>query len=52
MRPSDKYPIEVLSSMDNLEEEKEEEGEDEEVGNKESILKLFFMETQEEDKSN
>lgn len=53
MRPSERYPREVLSelsSMFNLEEEKEEEGEDEEVG-KQSMLKLFFMVTQEEDKS-
>jgi hypothetical protein len=36
--------------MVNLEEEKEEVGEEDEVG-KESMLKLFFMETQEDDKS-
>lgn len=36
--------------MVNLEEENEEVGEEDEVG-KESMLKLFFMDTQEEDKS-
>lgn len=36
--------------MVNLEEENEEEGEEDEVG-KESMLKLFFMETHEDDKS-
>lgn len=36
--------------MINLEEENEEVGEEDEVG-KESMLKLFFMETHEDDKS-
>lgn len=51
MRPSesDRYPIEVLSewsSMDIIEEEKEEDGDDEE--GKESVLKLFLMVKEEE----
>ena len=53
MRPSDRYPIEVLSELFSsraiLEDEKEEDGEDEE--GKESMLKLFFMATRDEDKS-